>query len=69
VFSSQRAMPADSDVVALVELDMKKMRVRIVIAPTAIRERLRELECPAGGSRSASLKSAEPKSLPGGGPK
>ncbi len=46
MFTSQREKRADSDIIALVELDMKKMRVRIVLAPEAIRERLRELEHP-----------------------
>jgi len=56
-------MPAGSDVVALVELDIKRMRLRIFLARRAIRERLRELDNPAGGNCSASLKSAEPKVL------
>jgi hypothetical protein len=46
MFSSQREDQADSEIVALVELDMKKLRVRIVLRPEAIRERLRELEYP-----------------------
>jgi len=31
-------------VLALVEFDMKKMRVRLLLAPEAIRERMQELE-------------------------
>jgi len=57
-------MPAGSDVVALVELDIKRMRLRIFLARRAIRERLRELDNRAGGNGSASLKSAEPGGLP-----
>jgi hypothetical protein len=44
MFTSQREKYADSDIVALVELDMRKMRVRIVLAREAISARLRELE-------------------------
>ena len=51
MFSSQREMPADSDVIALVELDMKRMRLRIFLARSAIRERLRELDKPGGQER------------------
>jgi hypothetical protein len=49
MFGSQRekwADPQDPQIIALVELDMKKMRVRIVLAREAIKERLRELEYP-----------------------
>ena len=46
MFTCQREKRADSDVIAPVELDMKKMRVRMVLAPEAIRERLRRLEHP-----------------------
>lgn len=63
MFSSQPEMPADSDVVALVELDVKTMRLRIFLARRAIRERLRELDSPSGGNAGASLKSTEPKGL------
>jgi hypothetical protein len=38
---------ADPDIVALVELDMQKMRLRIVLTRDAIRRRLRELERPS----------------------
>jgi hypothetical protein len=61
VFSSQREIPADSDILALVELDIKRMRLRIFLARQAIRERLRELDNPAGGNGSSSLNSAEPR--------
>jgi len=54
VFSSQLEIPADSDILALVELDMKRMRLRIFLARQAIRERLRELDNPAGGNGSVS---------------
>ena len=46
MFASQREEYADPDIVALVELDMQKLRVRIVLAREAIRERLRELGHP-----------------------
>jgi len=50
MFTSQREKWADDpDIVAMVELDMQKMRVRIVLAREAIRERLRELEQPTDG--------------------
>jgi hypothetical protein len=44
MFTSQREKWADSQVIALVELDIPKMRVRIVLAREQIRERMRELE-------------------------
>jgi hypothetical protein len=46
MFASQREHTADPHIVALVELDMQRMRVRIVVAREAIRQRLRELEHP-----------------------
>lgn len=46
MFTSDREKYADPGIVALVELDMQKMRVRIVLAREAIRARLRELEHP-----------------------
>jgi len=46
MFSSRREEWADSHIIALVELDLQKMRVRFVLAREAIRERLRELEDP-----------------------
>jgi hypothetical protein len=46
MFTSQREKCADPPIIALVELDMQKMRVRFVLARKAIRERLRELEHP-----------------------
>ena len=44
MFASQREKFKDPHIIALVELDIRKMRVRIVLAQEAIRERLRELE-------------------------
>jgi len=44
--TSQREKCEDAHIIALVELDMQKMRVRIVLAREAIRERIRELENP-----------------------
>jgi hypothetical protein len=51
MFTSQREKWADRDIVALVELDLQKMRLRITLAREAIRERLRELEHSADGPR------------------
>jgi hypothetical protein len=44
--TSQGEKLEDSHIIALVELDMQKMRVRMVLAREAIRERMRELERP-----------------------
>jgi len=44
--ASQLEKCEDAHVIALVELDMQKMRVRIVLAREAIRERMRDLEHP-----------------------
>jgi hypothetical protein len=44
--TSQREKCEDAHIIALVELDLQKLRVRIVLAPEAIRERMRELEHP-----------------------
>ena len=46
MFTSQPEKRAVPCIIALVELDMPKMRVRVVLAREAIRERLRELEHP-----------------------
>jgi len=46
MFTSQREKWAEPHIIALVELDMQKMRVRFVLAREAIRERMRELERP-----------------------
>lgn len=48
MFTGKRGKWAESQIVALVELDMQKMRMDIVLSPKAIRERLRELEHPSG---------------------
>lgn len=48
MFTSHREKWVDADIVALVELDMRRMRVRFVLAHEAIRERMRELEYPRG---------------------
>ena len=44
MFISQPEESADSHIIALVELDMQKMRFRAVLAREAITERIRELE-------------------------
>jgi len=52
VFSSQREeRVAAPHVIALVEFDMRKMRVRLLLAHEVIRERMQELE-PFHGSSS-----------------
>jgi hypothetical protein len=48
MFSSQgEQRVAEPHVIALVEIDMRKMRVRLLLAREAIRERMGELEHPA----------------------
>jgi hypothetical protein len=42
----QREKCEDAHLIALVELDIQKMRVRIVLAREAIKARMRELEHP-----------------------
>jgi hypothetical protein len=44
MFTSQHEEWANPRIVALVELDMREMRLRIVLARKAIRERMLELE-------------------------
>jgi len=44
MFTIQREKRAEPHIIALVEFDMQKMRVRLVLAPEAIRERMQELE-------------------------
>lgn len=58
MFASQREKCADDQIIAIVELDMQKLRVRIVLAREAIRERLRELEHPTmtGNCRASSAR-------------
>jgi hypothetical protein len=46
MFTSQPEKWADRNIIALVELDTQKMRVRFVLARQAIRDRMRELELP-----------------------
>ena len=46
MFTRQRENWAEPDIVALVELDMRNMRLRFVLVREAIRERMRELEHP-----------------------
>jgi hypothetical protein len=50
MFTKQTEEWVDRDVLAIVELDLQKMRVRIVFARQAIRERLQELKA-QGASR------------------
>jgi hypothetical protein len=44
MFPNQREKCTDPHIIALVELDVQKMRVRIVLAREAVRERVLELE-------------------------
>ena len=44
MFSSQSEQWGEPQIIAIVELDTQKMRVRIVLAREAIRQRLQELE-------------------------
>lgn len=44
MFTSQREKWEDLQIIALVELDMQKMRVHIAFSRDTIRERLRELQ-------------------------
>jgi hypothetical protein len=46
MFASEREKREAPHIVAIVELDIQKIRVRIVLAREAIKERLRELEHP-----------------------
>lgn len=48
MFSSQYEKWEGPHIIALVELDVQKMRVHIVLKREAMRERLRELEHPSG---------------------
>ncbi|MGC2450273.1 MAG: hypothetical protein WA477_21670 [Candidatus Sulfotelmatobacter sp.] len=50
MFTSQREKVGDPHIVALVELDMQKMRVHIVFSREAIRERLQKLEYALGAT-------------------
>ena len=50
----QRENWEDAQVIALVELDMQKMQVHIVLSREAIRKRLRELQHPLGPPRGTS---------------
>jgi hypothetical protein len=46
MFTSQSEKGGDPSIVALVELDMQRMRVHIVLSREAIRQRLEELKYP-----------------------
>jgi lipoate-protein ligase A len=45
-FGQREKQAAVHHVVALVEFDMQKMRVRFLLTPEAIKERMQELEHP-----------------------
>ena len=45
MLTSQVEKWEEPHIVALVELDMHKIRVRVLVSREAIRERMRELEC------------------------
>ena len=44
MFTNQRERWTEPQIIAIVELDIQKMRVRIVLAREAIRQRLQELQ-------------------------
>jgi hypothetical protein len=46
--TNQRKEWADPHIVALVELDLQKMRLHVVLSREAITERLREMRDPSG---------------------
>jgi hypothetical protein len=48
MFSTQHKRWEDPNIIALVELDLQKMRVHILLNREAMRERLRELDRPLG---------------------
>lgn len=48
MLTSQREKWQEPRIVALVELDLQKMRVHILFSREAIRERMRALECNLG---------------------
>ena len=54
MFTSHRERAGDPHIVALVELDMQKMRMHIVLSREAIRERLQQLECHLGTTTETS---------------
>jgi CheY-like chemotaxis protein len=53
----------DPHIVALVELDMQKMRVHIVLSREAIRQRLQELQYPLGTTTGISCRVARVEEL------
>lgn len=61
MFTNQREKRTGPHIVALVELDMQKKRVRIVFAREAISERLRELEHPGAVTGNGMAPSAPGK--------
>jgi hypothetical protein len=54
MFTSQSEKGGDPSIVALVELDVQRMRVHIVLSREAIRQRLEELKYPLGTTTGAS---------------
>jgi hypothetical protein len=54
MFTSQCEKGGDPHIVALVELDLQKMRVHIVLSRQAVRQRLQELEYPSGPTTGTS---------------
>jgi hypothetical protein len=61
MFSSQHEKWEDLHIIALVELDLQKMRVHIVLKREAMRERLRELEHPLGGAPPGNCRPSTPR--------
>jgi len=54
MFTSQCEKGGEPHIVALVELDLQKMRVHIVLSRQAVRQRLQELEYPSGPTTGTS---------------
>jgi hypothetical protein len=63
MFTSQCEKGDDPHIVALVEVDMQKMRVHIILSREAIGERLQELESPLGTATGTSGRVARVEEL------
>jgi len=67
MFTGQLEKCAEPHIIALVELDMQKMRVRFALARETIRERMQELEHPKvnyGGPLDGSNRQKHERSEP-----
>ena len=61
MFSSQCDEWDNPHIIALVELDMQKLRVNVVLSREAIRERLRALERPPRAARTQAVQPVSDK--------